>query len=389
MKLQKKRCICLITWFIFGLVLMGCGAEGLLPHTTSSVGTTAAVTSISAATETVRIPTSLSAIPTATISVKPTHLVEVTSKYCKPGTLSKDDKLIFYRQAADLTRGQVVDIKQAPDGAMWFLAGGGLARFKNDSWTAYPIDELYHITPSTRMSITQDGDLWIGSHQGVFRYNGKSWAQFTQRDGLADSDILQLAASVDGVVWASTPHGVSRYDGKSWVTYPSILSGTEDRVTVIAPDPYGGAWFSLKSGLLIHFDGKRWTSDTYGATILSMVLGPDGSVWLFVDYSKGAGPEYKLVQVKDGEVFTYRHKVFDSALVVDLVMTKDNTLLLPLYGGKYPVIQFDGLKWTTLCGDDLEQGYYIDKLGLLLSLYEDQAGTLWFGTTRGAYHLVP
>jgi hypothetical protein len=132
--------------------------------------------------------------PTQTLTAPTAYPALSTQEQMLSPTMDPDH-WTFYPQAAHLTRGQVNMIKQAPDGAMWFMAGVGLTRFRDNVWTSYPINELFGLSERTRFAFTPDGDLWIGSEKGVFRFDGDTWTQYTIVDGLVSNDVTALDAS--------------------------------------------------------------------------------------------------------------------------------------------------------------------------------------------------
>ena len=155
-------------------------------------------------------------------------------------------------------RGEIYDVKQARDGAIYFSASNGLWRFAHGAWTAIQLPPsmvrtgqmvfsfgldgsmwlqsalpapLTHVRLQGATAVLLDtvssnvistdaiysletdrrGWLWVGTDQGLYVLNGRRWVRCTEEDGLIsdDTDFGGLLEDVDGSMWIATARGVS------------------------------------------------------------------------------------------------------------------------------------------------------------------------------------
>jgi diguanylate cyclase (GGDEF)-like protein len=143
-------------------------------------------------------------------------------------------------------------------------------------------------------SIAQDrsGYLWLGTENGLYRYDGSQFRQYGVADGIRSHIIQSLFVGLDGTLFVGTRNGIyfRLRDGTfAEVHAPGAVNLFSQRIgtvfTAIRPDQVVAA---DRSGafLLRHVESERWAAEPMhldGATIWSVLYGPDGVLWYGCD----------------------------------------------------------------------------------------------------------
>ena len=83
-------------------------------------------------------------------------------------------------------------IQQDRDGSLWIgTRGGGLARFKDGSFTTYSEKDGLATSGIQALFMDRDNTLWIGTRQGLNRFKDGRFTTYTVNDGL----YLELRAT--------------------------------------------------------------------------------------------------------------------------------------------------------------------------------------------------
>ena len=147
------------------------------------------------------------------------------------------------------------DLTGSPDGALWSLAKGTVASFRDGAWTtapAFPGD-----APAKALEVLPDGTVWARSTTTLARLDGDAWTAYAIEDD--QGQVPDYVYLFPGGL-ASTP------DGSLWV---SICDHTGNR-----------------SGRLLRFDGSRFQPVTPPPPQVScyspLASGPEGELWAFI-----------------------------------------------------------------------------------------------------------
>lgn len=201
-----------------------------------------------------------------------------------------------------------------PDGTLWIAEGMNLLlRSDAVNETSIALPRGMMASPwANALAVAPDGTVWAApNHEPyVFAYDGTSWTVFDESDGVPAMPF-SVAIAPDGAVWVGStgiygdpdgnvlPTGVARFDGTSWTQYTTnegLLSN--DASVVVGPD--GTVWL-IHHGLspdlaaelgvdplprgLSRFDGNAWTTYPDVAVSGSAVVGTDGTLWMALDES--------------------------------------------------------------------------------------------------------
>lgn len=293
-------------------------------------------------------------------------------------------------------------------------------------------------------------NYWFGSNgQGLYRYDGKELRQFTPKDGLVDDAIRGIQGDKLGNVYIQTPNGVSKFDGNKFTTLTPITAATNEwklepndlwfncngspndvyrydgqslfelklprkdlakafgrevqglsfedmnsspySVFGINKDTKGNIWFGTVEAGAFRYDGESflWVAEKELSTlpdgrvpgVRSMLEDKDGNIWLSNFISRYKIKEenntttYEKLEGVDPSkgYFEDRLPYFNSGLI-----DKNQDLWMTTYGGG--VWKYDG---KNLFNYPIKEG---NVEVLLISIYEDQQGVLWFGTDNAGVY---
>ncbi len=181
---------------------------------------------------------------------------------------------------------RVVDIIEAPDGAMWFIHPDALSRFDGQAWQTYPtgvaIPEDHSIPPgdlpdrlpSPSIDCAAEdsrGALWLGTRVGVFRLAPTPWehhipayrgmANYQVRDVLRDSYGIMWFAAYDPVSGEGSLSGLDP-EGR-WLFFNAEVEGlVSNQIVALAEDVDGGLWAGSVHSGVSRYLGNAWQSWT-------------------------------------------------------------------------------------------------------------------------------
>jgi signal transduction histidine kinase/ligand-binding sensor domain-containing protein len=320
-------------------------------------------------------------------------------------------------QAKDgLPGGAIRSLSQAPDGAMWIAAFGGLARYDGERLVTMRGDPATRpvIADVSSMFAARDGSVWLeaNGHQPI-RIRGDNVAMLGTESGLPKGfEVSAWDEDDQGNVWMIGMGQIFRAAGERFVAHPvrgldqqdvtelyvgnprSIFIGTQHgllrlvdgelvRVAAIPPtaavsvlhaDRLGILWVAAGGRLFGLADGRPVVAGEGEGMPLTHVAqmddDEDGNLWIATD----AG----LVRRHNGRFdrFTVEDGLSDND-IADVVVDREGSLWVGTRNGG--VAQFTDRTLDTLPPIALLDGVQVN------SICEDADGALWFATRgRGA-----
>jgi hypothetical protein len=257
---------------------------------------------------------------------------------------------------------------------------GGLWRLQGGAWTYFGPDEGVPGGPGAWVNAllaAPDGAVWAVVEGELARFDGVAWEQVEPGAhaalGLAPDARVWTASLLDENhprIWSVHPIG-----GPALPTLDALVD-----VSSIAVGPTGDVWAGSEGvwgsgGGLAHFDGERWRSvDPLGEgsdfLVTDLEIAPDGAVWVGIAVPTEGTPSW------DGIVARYEDgawSTFDEADGVPIRAVNDDLFLETAPDGQILLATWDGLfafregTWRLL-----QQGGFTG-----LSTAPD--GTLWLG----------
>ncbi len=159
----------------------------------------------------------------------------------------------------------------------------------------------------TDMEFDHNGVLWLAGLDGITQWHPQTGlvARYTLSDGLTSDYIRAIAIDLDGNIWAAAHVGcVLSFDGVRWIPEhraPSITS------LVVAPN--GFLWVSgYEPGAVYFYDGITWTNyirlidennQRYIWGVTSLIVLENGDVWVAENCCMSPTRLYSLSTFKD------------------------------------------------------------------------------------------
>ncbi|MES2138108.1 MAG: two-component regulator propeller domain-containing protein [Bacteroidota bacterium] len=312
-----------------------------------------------------------------------------------------------FTTAQGLASNEVSSITEDKMGNLWFgTNGGGVCRYDGKAFTNFTTTQGMANNVVTSISEDKSGHLWFGTDGGgVSRYDGKSFTNYTTAQGLANNAIWCIGKDKKGNLWFSTyDGGVSRYDGnrveaietalqrgetipqrtqqdlkkingklvKSFTNYTTAQGLANNVVKSIIEDKMGNIWFGTDGGGVSRYAPSaklRTGSESFTNFTTAQGLA-NNVVWCITEDKKGNlwfGTDGGGVSRYDGN----RVEAIEAALQRGETIPQETQQDLKKINGKF-VKSFTN--FTTA------QGL---ANNIVLSIAEDKAGNLWFGTYGG------
>ena len=361
------------------------------------------------------------------------------------GGVSRYDGVSFLTFTAEdgLPGDWVSSILEDRQGNMWFGTWqGGVSRYDGTRFTTFTIADGLGSNNVSFILQDRKGALWFATYGGgVNRYDGKQFENFTVADGLGSNQVNSILQDREGTLWFATfGGGVSRYDGKRFETFTAEDGLDPNTAECIAEDGKGNLWFSttggdvadwrrgtLTSSGIYGFDGKRFFSapfaDSLGNHVVNSILEDrQGNLWFATSgggvscydgthittftTEDGLASNYALSILEDGEGYLWvgtpsgvsrydgeNIRAYTTANGLGsnnlgpILEDRAGNLWFATYGGG--VSRYDGTEWRSDPADltDLRFTNFDTGNGLahnaVLSMLEDSAGNIWFGTKSG------
>ncbi|MEQ1896882.1 MAG: two-component regulator propeller domain-containing protein [Vicinamibacterales bacterium] len=256
----------------------------------------------------------------------------------------------------------VYAITQDGDGFIWLGMLGGPVRFDGVRFTRW--DALGRPTlperSVTALATAPDGTLWIGygNFGGISRYTNGTIRHFTSSDGVPTGAIRTLIVGSDGAVWAVGYGGLARFQNGRWEPAGADQGILPRAIHFVREDEQGTVWVVTQAGIYHRATGSATFARAGAGTAPARIFG-DGLAWA-----------------------VHRHRIDIAAPTLNPTITpqafKDSrgdlwawvrdALVVVRPNASAPA------RFTTLEGLTGNQ---------VTALYEDGAGAVWVGTSRG------
>lgn len=258
------------------------------------------------------------------------------------------------------------------------IPGWGLYS-QSRGFTSYSVAD--GLAQSNVIDITEDqlGNLWLATEGGLSKFNGVEFATYKKQDGLTSNQLYCLSVNT-GKIWIGTDYGVSSFDGQTFQNYSIPALEQDDWVRKITADSYGNIWYAKATGsaAFIAIEEGSPNFHYFNETIVGKVSGfaeTKDAMWIST-YRDGIY-KYHYEAARLEKVLT--GTVPDSAMITAIYsndgqkiwLAADNQLFAWKNGSYEFIHSFDA--------DYREFRIY--------SIIEEQEGTVWVGTTRGAFRL--
>lgn len=261
-------------------------------------------------------------------------------------------------------------------GALWLGHGsGGLTRVSGTQFQALPLEGA--TGPVTALVEDPAGGLWAGvDGGGLHRRADGDALRFERVEGAPDR---VLALEVDGDrLWIGAADGLWALEGLPHAGAPRRDSAAPDGVSALWRDRRGRLWFGTPAGQLWIREAGTPPRPVRGLprAPIEDITGHDGHVWLATD---GEGL-LRLGEVLDGDraLEVEGYSVADGLAydhVKEIAHDREGNLWFALFGGGLATRSTGPFETLRLSDDP--------KVLAVWAIFEDERGTLWFGTDGG------
>jgi len=329
------------------------------------------------------------------------------------GGVSKYDGKSFATFSTEhgLVNNRVRSITEDKEGNIWFGTDeGGVSKFNGKLFTTYTKEQ--GLANNKVCSITEDktGNIWFGTYGGgISKYSGESFRSYNTEQGLGNNLVLCISEDAKGYVWFGTyGGGISKYNGKAFTTYTTQQGLESNIIYTIFEDKIGNIWFSSPNGGVSKFNGEHFITYTKeqglaNNIVLNILEDKAGNLW-FGTYGSG-------VSKFDGVSFTNytTEQGLANNIVRSIIEDNAGNIWFGTFGGG--VSKFDRNRiipcHSNACehklrdqqdlkkhNNNLAKSFtnYTTEQGLanniVLSIFEDQTGDIWFGTYGGGVSVL-
>jgi signal transduction histidine kinase/ligand-binding sensor domain-containing protein/DNA-binding response OmpR family regulator len=294
-----------------------------------------------------------------------------------------------------LSENSVTCILKDRYGFLWFGTGDGLNKYDGYKFRVFRNNSGDPKTlPSNNITTLYEdksGELWVGTPGwGIAKYN-RNDDSFTSYGGGA---IHSICESSDSTIWLGTFHGIMTVDRKTGKAVPAKLKNPLFQTIAGVPtskvykDSHKNIWIANSQGVFLldqSSDKVRrvfYDNNISGDTrhlITGIAEGSNGIFWV------GTGKGLYACSYLNDTLIRQRHDVtipddLSKAFITSICINKDQTLWV----GKINELSvFDPANGTCRNFSRNHQNEYSLNHNLVWSLYMDDQGILWAGTSGG------
>ena len=232
------------------------------------------------------------------------------------------------------------------------------------------------LAQSNVFDITEDhlGNLWLATEGGLCKFNGVSFYTYTTRHGLPSNLVRCADVDNEGNLWLGTDKGISRFDGSSFVNYSIPSLSTGQYVNLIEVDREGNLWYATTSGSIAIRPRKSDTTLTFNSVIQGRVSGfaeVNDGIWIST-FNNGI---YRYIDKKVQKV-SLPNKL-NTAVITAIYADHQQQIWLGTDSGLFAQVDEEFQFVHSFHGDNQGLGIY--------SICEEKEGSIWVGTTKGAF----
>lgn len=229
-------------------------------------------------------------------------------------------------------------------GLIWYRnADGLLGQVHSNQFVAITNLPGLRSSQINRLLADPTGQVWVGTEKELARWDGQTFVNMTPTNGEPELAVRQMATCPDGTLWVWTDRELRKCRGQQWLA----------RV-----ESWGGEAPRASSLLLSAFGDKR-----------SIFGDSRGGLWV-LQYGDGlwhADANGKVSRVRETQGLP-------SALVECWFEDREGNVWIGLNGGGLACVQARTFHTVWPTGGTTRLAAH--------SLCEDQAGTMWFGTSE-------
>lgn len=279
----------------------------------------------------------------------------------------------FYSTKNNLRDAMAPDFIVENNRTIWFNTPVGIVSYNDGRFVYFkkPFIEMDYVH-----TVMEDKkrNTWFGTLSGgVVKYDGNYFTRYAKENGLADNLTTGLLIDKNDHVWICTRFkGLNKFDGKYFTAYNTAQGLSEDKISAVTEDRQGNILIATMGGGInkLNSNGFREMfplSNVNNSRVRPIIKDKQGQLWF--------GTEAGRLFSYDGITLTrqFERSVNNVTGFRTALVDKDNQLW------------FGESEGTEIYRYENKQFLYYslpDKISSNLSLYEDNNGIKWVGTTR-------
>lgn len=252
-----------------------------------------------------------------------------------------ETKVLFNTENSNLPNNYVNTLKKGTDNSLWIgTYGGGLANYKNNSWTIFNKSNSSIASNNIfDIEIINDTILWLASDKGVITYNSNDWGLYNQENSSLTYDLVYSVINEgDSVMWISANGGLSKYNG-TWYQYTRENSGLPHN-TVYTTEIIGQSKYIGTMEGLVTFNGYVWDTEFFEKTLVVKYEASNGNLWV------GTSSGLKRSIVDWDTTYTTNNSILENNYIQDIVIDKYGNKWIATWGGG--VYRFDNTNFQKI-----------------------------------------
>lgn len=283
----------------------------------------------------------------------------------------KDGVFISHSKAAQLGVNPVLALYESRDGSLWIGSREGAFQYQDGSFRRFSGDEPWMRTTVRQFCEDDQGDMLLATGNGLSRLrNGMLVTNYATGSGLPSPVLRSVCKDRAGNIWVGTMGGLTQMREGRFIRNYSVSDGlTDNVVSALYVDRRDQMWIGTYNGLNRMVNGELLTE-------LSDYHLPFDSVYAFFEDREDnfwVGNRDGLCRLNPKQFFTYTQQHG---------LTRNNVIsVLESAAGDMWIATWGGGANRMRKGE--VTAYIADKPffgDLVLSLCEDRAGNMWFGT---------
>jgi len=262
-----------------------------------------------------------------------------------------------------------------------FILAASTGSAQKYAFTHYDIQDGLLESQVNSLALDHEHRLWIATYGGACRFDGKEFISYTRQNGLPTNFVDCVFTDRDNNQWFGTQNGLVKRVNNKLVTVKLPDSLDNRRVRNIVQDGSGNIWAGI-GGRLFKVTGDtvklQWVQDTIKRHLTCVAADKSGRIYASI-YQKGL---YYLDHKRWQKVVDYpaAEKSFYVARIL-FDKSDQQKLFLQTYTSVYTV---DNGKLEPFEAKAIAS---IALSSYLLCSTLDADGSLWIGTTIGAYSI--
>jgi transcriptional regulator with PAS, ATPase and Fis domain/ligand-binding sensor domain-containing protein len=150
----------------------------------------------------------------------------------------QDGRWTIYRQEDGLPSDDVRTVVDGADGTLWVGTALGLAQYVKGRFTNYTAEQGMPRGPVRAIHIDREGTIWLGTYGGgLARLKNGTITAYGTQEGVLDSSVHRILEDDRGYFWLSGDRGIRRVSRRE---LEQVADGTVPRVTALVFDEADG-----------------------------------------------------------------------------------------------------------------------------------------------------